>query len=159
MKQEKLLQKQSDVQSLKDKFLDAKTIVVFDYLGLTDEKNKEIRNKLRKENTEMKIYKNNIARRAAQAAGFDGLTESLAGPKAIAISYDDVVAPAKILFEYSKSKQIVLASGVVEGKVVGVAQITELATLPSRETLLTQLAAGLLAPLQQLAIGLNLIEK
>ncbi|MDR2867338.1 MAG: 50S ribosomal protein L10 [Acholeplasmatales bacterium] len=160
MKQELLNKKQNDVVELKERFSKAKTIIVFDYQGLTDEQNKDVRKKLRSQHTEMKIYKNNIARRAAAAAGYDELVSSLAGPKAIAISYSDPVAPAKVLFEYAKTNNKVrLTAGVVEGKVIGVDSIIELATLPTREVLLTQLAVGLLAPLTQLALGLNLIEK
>jgi large subunit ribosomal protein L10 len=160
MKQELLTKKQDEVASLTEKFKRAKTIIVFDYQGLTDQQNKEVRNKLRAQHTEMKIYKNNIARRAAQATGYDGLIGSLIGPKAIAISYSDPVAPAKVLFDFAKTNNKVhLEAGVVEGKVISASQITDLALLPTREVLLTQLAVGLLAPLTQLAIGLNLIEK
>jgi len=160
MKQELLNKKISEVEELKQKFQNAKTIVVFEYHGLSDEQNKDIRRKLRAQKCEMKVYKNNIASRAAVLAGFAGLDEVFFGPKAVAISYEDVVAPAKVLFDYAKTNdKVVLTAGVIEGKVSDKEQIIALATIPSREVLLTQLAAGLLQPLQQLAVGLNMIEK
>ena len=80
------------------------------------------------------------------------------GPKAIATSATDAVAPAKILYQFAENNpKLVLHGGIVEGEVVGIDKINELATLPSYETLLTQLAAGMLAPLRELAIGLNLM--
>ena len=148
------------VDELTAKFKEAKTIVSFDYPGLTVENFMKLRKQLRAANWECKVYKNNISRRAAIKAGFDALSPNLVGAKAIAISFDDVVAPAKIIYEFSKAnKQVVIHSGVIEGSVVGLDGIMALATLPSREGLLTQLAVGLLTPLRELAVGLNMIEK
>ena len=148
------------VEELTAKFKEAKTIVSFDYPGLTVENFMKLRKQLRAAGCEAKVYKNNISRRAAEKAGFNGLCDTLVGAKAIAISYDDVVAPAKIIYEFSKAnKQVVIHSGVIEGSVVGVDGIMALATLPSREGLLTQLAVGLLTPIRELAVGLNMIEK
>ena len=148
------------VDELTAKFKEAKTIVSFDYPGLTVENFMKLRRQLRTAGCEAKVYKNNISRRAAEKAGFGSLAESLTGALAIAISYDDVVAPAKIIYEFSKTnKQVVIHSGVIEGSVVGLDGIMALATLPSREGLLTQLAVGLLTPIRELAVGLNMIEK
>lgn len=153
-----ILNKIETVNQLKDKFVLAKTVVVFEYAGLTVDAFTKLRNSLRKENVEVQVYKNNITRRAAEAAGFHELVETFTGPLAVAISYDDVVAPAKIVFEFSKENKVVaLRSGIIEQKVATLDQIKELATLPSKETLLTQLAAGLLAPVRDIAVGLNLL--
>src|SRR5690606_42128362 len=105
-------------------------------------------------------YKNNITRRAALQAGFGELSETLVGPLAVAISYDDVVAPAKSVADFAKkNKTVVIRSGVIEGKVVGNVELNQLANLPSSDTLLTQLAAGLLMPVKELAVGLNMLTE
>ncbi|WP_025725641.1 50S ribosomal protein L10 [Acholeplasma granularum] len=148
------------VDDLVNKFKMAKTIVMFEYKGLSVFNLTTLRTQLHKENIDLKVYKNNITRRAASIAGFDSLVESLVGPLAVAISYDDVVAPAKIINEFAKTnKTVVITSGVIEEKVADKNAIMELANLPSRETLLTQLAAGLLMPVKELAVGLNMLTE
>src|SRR5690554_857825 len=155
----KQLQRKVDqVNELTDKFKMAKTIVMFEYKGLSVANLTTLRTELHKANVELKVYKNNITRRAAANAGFDALEPSLVGPLAVAISYDDVVAPAKIISDFAKkNKTVVITSGVIEEKVADTAAIMALANLPSKETLLTQLAAGLLAPVRDIAVGLNML--
>lgn len=153
-----IVQKQAEVEALAGKLKDAKTVVAVDYQGLTVFESTELRRALRAAGCEIKVYKNNITRRAAIAAGYEALAPEMKGPKAVVLSNTDVVAPAKILYQFAeKNPKLVLHGGIVEGSVVGVDKITELATLPSYETLLTQLAAGMLAPIRDLAIGLNLM--
>lgn len=153
-----ILKKQEEVNALSEKLKNAKTVVAVDYAGLTVFEFTELRRSLRAAGCDIKVYKNNITRRAAEAAGYGDLAPEMKGPKAVATSATDVVAPAKILFQFAeKNPKLVLHGGIIEGSVVGVEKINELATLPSYETLLTQLAAGMLAPLRDLAIGLNLM--
>ncbi len=155
-----IARKQADVEILAEKFKIAKTVVVFEYAGLSVFDFTRLRTLLRKDNIDVKVYKNNITRRAATIAGYDALVESLVGPLAVAVSYDDVVAPAKTIFDFAKtSKTVVIRSGVIEGAVVADDAIISLANLPSRETLLTQLAAGLLTPVRELAVGLNMLTE
>jgi large subunit ribosomal protein L10 len=147
------------VRELSEKLGRATTVVAFDYPGLTVEQFTKLRGQLREAGCEVTVYKNNISRRASIAAGYDALADSLVGAKALAMSYDDVVAPAKIVYEFAKANKVVqIHAGIVEGKVVDVNQINALATLPSRETLLTMLAVGLLTPIRELAVGLNMIS-
>lgn len=155
-----ILRKIETVDQLKEKFAEAKTVVVFEYAGLNVAKFTELRTALRKENVEVKIYKNNITRRAAELAGFSGLVDELTGALAVAISFDDVVAPAKIVYDFAKDNKVVaIRGGVIEGSVADKAAISALATLPSRETLLTQLAAGLLSPIKDVTIGLHMLTE
>jgi large subunit ribosomal protein L10 len=159
MQKAAIQRKAEAVQELSKKLSEATTVVAFDYPGLTVEEFTKLRGELREANCEVTVYKNNISRRASVAAGFEGFAESLVGAKALALSYEDVVAPAKIIYEFAKTHKVVkLHAGVIEGKVATVDQINELATLPSRETLLTMLAVGLLTPIRELAIGLNMIS-
>jgi large subunit ribosomal protein L10 len=151
--------KETSVRELSEKLGRAATVVAFDYPGLKVSEFTKLRSQLREAGCEVTVYKNNISRRASIAAGYEALADSLVGPKALAISYSDVVAPAKIVYEFAKINKVVnISSGIVEGKVVGVDQINALATLPSRETLLTMLAVGMLTPVRELAIGLDMIS-
>jgi len=148
------------VRQLSEKLEKATTVVAFDYPGLTVEKFTKLRGQLREAGCEVTVYKNNISRRASIAAGYSDLANTLVGAKALAISYEDVVAPAKIIYDFAKENKVVqIHAGIVEGKVVGIEQLSALATLPSRETLLTMLAVGMLTPVRELAIGLNMISE
>ncbi|MFP4177755.1 MAG: 50S ribosomal protein L10 [Acholeplasmataceae bacterium] len=148
------------VEELSEKLKNAATVVAFNYPGLTVDRFTELRNQLREADCEVKVYKNNISRRASIAAGFDDLAGAFVGPKAIAMSSVDVVAPAKIVYEFAKTNtSITIEAGVIEGRVASVEEINALAQLPSREGMLTQLAVGLLNPVRELAIGLDMIEK
>jgi large subunit ribosomal protein L10 len=161
MAKEIILKKEQEVNAVVEKIAKSKSVVAFDYQGLTVEAFMQLRRNLLKNGCEICVLKNNISRRAAQAQGFNTFAESLKGPKAIAFSYDDEVAAARELAEFAKeNKQVILGAGVVDGKEVSVEEMNAIATLPSRDTLLTQLAAGMLGTLTQLAIGLNmLVEK
>ncbi len=155
-----IVKKQEAVEVLSEKMKSAVSVVAFDYPGLTVESFTELRTKLREAGCEAKVYKNNIAKRASEKAGFQALSEIFTGPKAIAISYKDVVAPAKILSDFSKTnKQVVLTASIIEGIFLNQAQTLEVANIPSREVLLTQLAVGLLTPIRELAVGLNMISE
>ncbi len=146
------------VEALKEKIEQAKTIIAFDDEGLTVKESTDLRVKLYQEGCEMAIYKNNIAKRALTLAGFENVSNEFYGKKVMVFSNDDVVAPARIVYDFAKTnKKVKLKVGVIEGKEAMYEQVLELATLPSYETLLTQLAAGLLMPIRELAIGLNMI--
>jgi large subunit ribosomal protein L10 len=159
MQKASIERKAEAVRELSEKLGRAATVVAFDYPGLTVEQFTNLRNQLREADCEVTVYKNNISRRASIAAGYDALADTLVGAKALAISYSDVVAPAKIVYDFAKTNKVVqIHAGIVEGKVVNVDIINELAMLPSRETLLTMLAVGLLTPVREIAIGLNMIS-
>jgi len=159
MQKASIVKKAEQVEALKVKLQNATTVVAFDYPGLTVEQFTQLRGQLREANCEVAVYKNNISKRASIAAGYEGLADSLVGPKALAISFEDVVAPAKVIYDFAKdNKNVVMHAGIVEGKIASLDVLNELATLPSRETLLTMLAVGMLAPLRELAVGLNMIS-
>lgn len=160
MQKASIERKAEAVRELTDKLNRATTVVAFDYPGLTVEQFTKLRGQLREANCEVTVYKNNITRRASIAAGYEALADTFVGPKALAISYDDVVAPAKIVYDFAKDNKVVkMASGIVEGKFADLDMLNELATLPSRETMLTMLAVGMLTPIRELAIGLNMISE
>jgi large subunit ribosomal protein L10 len=160
MAKEIILKKEEAVKAAGEKFAKAKSIVAFDYQGLTVAAFMQLRRTLLKNGCEIVVLKNNISRRAAEAAGYSNFAATLKGPKAIAFSYEDQVAAAREINKFAQdNKQVILGAGVVDGKEVSVEEMAVIATLPSRETLLTQLAAGMLGTLTQLAIGLNMLTE
>lgn len=155
-----VLLKEKQVAELKERILAAKTVVLFDELGLTVKESTTLRSQLNEANCQMQFYKNNITRRALVEAGYSELADEIVDRKVIAFSNDDVIAPAKIIHTFAKgNKRIQLQAGIIEGKSATRDDIIALATLPSYETLLTQLAAGLLMPLKEIAVGLNMIAE
>ena len=160
MAKEIILKKAELVNEVSDKIKNAKAVVSFSYQGLTVEKFMELRRNLRKSGCEVCVIKNNISRRASIELGYNAFAEELVGPKAIVFSNDDIIAPAKGLFDFAQQNESVkIANGIVDGDEYTHEQLMILATLPSRETLLTQLAAGMLGTLTQLSIGLNMIAE
>lgn len=153
--------KESEVKELAARIEESKVMITFDYQGLTAEQFNDLRTKLRNNGCECKVYKNNIARRAVKLLNYDELESVLVGPKAILFCKEDVVAPAKVLYDFAKeNEKVVIAAGVVEKQAVNKEKIIELANLPSYETLLTMLAGGMLSPVKDITIGLHmLVEK
>ena len=159
MASEKILsQKQVVIDEIKDRASNAKTIVLFDYRGITDSEAKELRVKLRESNADYKVYKNTLMTRAFNDLGID-LSEGLTGPSAFAFS-DDQVAPIKILSEFAKEHPaLVLKVGIVDGEKADKAKLDEYAKLPSRDQLLTMLAGGMIGLVKDLSICLDLYSQ
>ena len=154
---EVLLQKQNEVAELSEKIKNSAAVIAFKYQGLTVEAFQQLRRDMRSNGCEVAVIKNNISRRAAKECGYD-LDDAFVGPVAVVFSKDDVVAPAKVLFKAAETNKVIeVVKGVVDGDVYSFDQLETLATLPSYETLLTQLAAGMLGTVRQLAIGLNML--
>ena len=152
-----LLQKQNEVAELSEKIKNSAAVIAFKYQGLTVEAFQQLRRDMRSNGCEVAVIKNNISRRAARECGYD-LDDAFVGPVAVVFSKDDVVAPAKVLFKAAETNKVIeVVKGVVDGDVYSFDQLETLATLPSYETLLTQLAAGMLGTVRQLAIGLNML--
>ena len=151
MKQATLDAKINVVSEIQSKFEKSGSSVVVEYRGLTVAEVSELRNLLRAEGVELKVYKNSMVTRAAEAAGYSELNETLKGPNAIAFG-DDAVAPSRVLAKFAKTHEaLVLKGGIVEGKVVGIDVIDELSSLPSREGLLSMLLGCLQSPVRSFA--------
>ena len=159
MASEKILkQKQAIIDEIKDRVSNAKSIVLFDYRGITDSEAKELRIKLRENNSDYKVFKNTLMARAFNDLGID-LTEALSGPSAFAYS-DDQIAPIKVLSDFAKEHPaLVLKVGIVDGEKADQAKLAEYATLPSREALLTMLAGGMIGIVRDLSICLDLYSQ
>lgn len=152
-------QKEEAVNSLAEKMQNAKLVLFADYRGITVEDVTNLRSTLRKSNSEYKIVKNNISRRALEKCGIEGLNEAVEGPTAVIIGKDDYLEPAKAIYEYTKDHDFYkIKGGVVEGKVMTAEEIVTLAKLPSRETLIGMLAGGLLGTISRLAVAIDQVR-
>jgi large subunit ribosomal protein L10 len=152
--------KKEQVKAIVERMNEAKSFVIVDYSGLTVEQVTKLRRELRDNACEMAVIKNNITKRAAEELGFTELSENLVGPNAVAFSFEDSVSAAKIVYDFAKeNKQLELKVGVVDGEYMNHDNIEVIATIPSRETLLTMFAAGILQPIKEVAIGLDLMAQ
>ena len=159
-KQTVIEQKAQLVNEVADKMKSTPAFIAFQYQGLTVEQFQNLRRTLLKDGCHISVIKNNISRRASEQLGYSEFADVLKGAIAIVFSGEDIVAPAKGLFEFAKDNdKVVIEKGVVDGEIYDFAKLQTLATLPSRDTLLTQLAAGMLGTLTQLSIGLNMVAE
>ena len=141
------------VEELRGRIERAQIVIAADYSGLTVSEMVQLRRVIRDAGVEMRVVKNRLFLRAAEAAGHPELAELLQGPTAIVFGYDDIAAPAKAVSEYQRTARNAFAvrKGALEGQVLSVAQVQELANLPPRPVLLGRLAGALQAPIAALA--------
>ena len=134
----------------------AQGMIFYDYRGLSVSEVTELRNQFREAGVEYHVIKNSMLKRAADMLEIKNLDEYLVGPTAVAFGYEDPVAPAKVLVEYIKKiKKTEIKTGVLSGQIIGLDGVKNLADLPSREQLLTQLACTLNAPATGFARSLS----
>ena len=153
-----LTQKQEQVAQLAEKMKSAASGVLVDYRGLTVAQDTELRNKLREAGVEYKVVKNTLTRFAANQIGFEELDEILNGPTSMALSFDDPVAPAKILSDFAKTNEnLEIKSGFLDGKVISLDEIKTLASTPSRDTLIAKIMGSLNSPVSSLVRALQAI--
>ena len=151
-------QKAGVVSEIKEKFENAKSVVAFDYRGLSVAEVTELRRKLREAGADYKVYKNTLTKRALDELNID-MNEYLAGPSAIAFGTDEL-SIVKIINDFAKEHEALeLKAGIVEGKVAGLEDLKRYAAIPSRDMLLTMLAAGLMGTVRDLSICLDLYSK
>ena len=145
-------QKVEQVELLTEKLKKAKVAVLTDYRGLKVSQIQELRGKLRGGDVEYRVVKNTLARRAAEAAGYPALQDTIKGPVAIAFGYDDLGIASKLITEFVRATRLKVdvVGGLVEGRVFSSDQIKQLADLPSREVLIAQLMGTLQSPVAQL---------
>jgi large subunit ribosomal protein L10 len=158
MNDQTLREKTQLVQEIADRFSRSKSAVATDYRGLNVAEVTELRKQLRDAGVEYRVLKNSMTRRALAQLEISGFDDYLTGPTALAFGADDPVLPAKILNDFAKRhKALELKGGIVEGKIVDAAGVVELATLPSREGLLSMLLSVLQAPMRNLAYAVQQI--
>ena len=160
MSEASIAKKAQEVEVVTAKLKEAASVVVVDYRGLTVEQVTDLRKQLRDANIEMKVIKNGILRRAAEAAGLEGMEDVFVGPTAVAFSNEDVVAPAKIMNDFAKNAdKLEIKGGIIEGNVSSVEEIVALAKLPSREGLLSMLLSVLQAPVRNVAYAVKAVSE
>lgn len=154
-----LKQKEEEVKKLAEKFKSAKLILLADYRGINVADVTELRKKLRGIDAEYSVIKNNIVRRALADCNIEGIDEFLEGPTAVVIGKEDYLGAAKAIYEYSKNNDFYkIKVGVIDGKVISAEELITLAKLPSRETLIAQLAGALLGNISKLAVALDQVK-
>ena len=153
-----LAKKQEVIDEIKSKITDSKGIVLFDYRGITDAEAKELRRSLRDSGADYKVYKNTLMARALNDLNID-LADNLTGPSALAYS-EDQIAPIKVLTNFAKEHPaVILKVGIIDNEVTDKAKLASLATIPSRDGLLTMLAGGMIGIVKDLSICLDLYSK
>ena len=143
-------EKERVVEQLAERLRSTETLMVADYRGLTMPEIDELRTRLLEAGARFTVVKNTLTKRAAEEAGTTEVLELIDGPTAIAFleADGDPVAAAKVLNEVARAKDVlVIRGGMLEGTVVGDAEIKRLATLPPAEVLRAQLASAVFAPL------------
>jgi large subunit ribosomal protein L10 len=144
------------IDELADQLTRAKLAILTDYRGLSVTALQNLRASLRPHNAEFRIAKNTLTRIAAEKAGIDGLTPLLDGPLALVLAYDDIVAPSKAISDFARSSRILTVKGaVLDSAVIPAKAVEDLATMPSREELLSKLLGLLNSPAQRLVTVIN----
>ena len=156
--QKVLEQKAAAVDALAEKFGRAVSGILVQYQGITVEDDTKLRAAMRAAGVEYTVIKNSLIGRACDKAGFEAMKEHLEGMNAVAISYDDPIAPAKILKEYAeKIETFTLRAGFLDGAVVDVATVKELADIPPKEVLIAKMLGSLQSPISGLAVALQAV--
>ena len=140
------------VDQISEELNGAKAAVLVDYRGITVEQDTELRKQLREAGVIYKVYKNTMINFAVKGTEFEELSKHLEGPTAIAISKEDATAPARILFNFAKNApKLELKAGVVDGTYYDEKGIQVIATIPSREELLSKLLGSMQSPITNFA--------
>lgn len=152
--------KERVVAELHEKLKDVKLAVLANYSGITVKDITDLRNELRKAESEFKVVKNSLLSIALKDTELLPLDEYLKGPKALMMNFGDVAEPTKILVEFAKKNaKLEIEAGVLDGKLLSRDQIKALAELPSREILLGELLSVLVGAQSQLVTVLSAVPR
>ena len=144
--------KQPIVEEISELLNGAATAVVVDYRGLTVAEDTELRKQLREAGVVYKVYKNTMINFAIKDTEFAGLAQHLEGPTAIAVCKDDATAAARVLAKFAKTAEALeIKGGVVDGVYYDQAGIAQIASIPSREVLLSKLLGSMQSPITNFA--------
>src|SRR5574344_1135874 len=160
MASKKILEaKEEVVKKIKDSVKNSESIILFSYQGLTVADISELRRNLKDANGEVQIYKNTLVKRALDALNIKMDPAFLEGPNAIVFG-KELLEPIKAISKFAKDHEnATVRIGVISGEVADLATINKYASIPSRETLLTQLAGGMIQYVKDLSIALNLYSE
>ena len=153
-------EKQQDLDKLKTDLAKVSTVILTTFQGITVEEDSKLRRAVQAAGGKYKVVKNTIAARAGQGTPVESLLKNLSGTNSIAYTDTDPVALAKALTKIAKDvPAFQFRSGMVEGRVLSIAEIQQLASLPSKEELISKIMFLLNAPAQRIAIALNALPR
>ncbi|MBR4743376.1 MAG: 50S ribosomal protein L10 [Oscillospiraceae bacterium] len=156
-----LSEKQAIVAGLAEKLQSAAAGVLVDYSGINVADDTELRRKLRESNVDYSVVKNTLLRFAIDKAGLSELDQLLSGTTSLAVSKDDVVAPAKVIKEFADKLEgcFEIKGGFMEGRVLSLDEINALASIPALPVLQAQVLGTMLAPISSLACVIKAIAE
>ena len=152
--------KQPIVQEISEQIKDAQSVVVVDYRGLTVAEDTQLRKQSREAGVAYKVYKNTLVNFAIKGTDFESLSDVLEGPNAFAISTTDATAPARVIAKFAKTAPALeIKAGVVEGTFYDADGMKAIATIPSREELLSKFLGSIQSPITNFARVINQIAE
>jgi large subunit ribosomal protein L10 len=153
-------EKQADLDKLKVELAKVSTVILTTFQGITVEDDTKLRRAVQAAGGKYQVVKNTLAERAGSGTPAEGLLKNLKGTNSIAYTNTDPVALAKALTKIAKDvPAFQFRSGVVEGRVINIAEIQQLASLPSKEELISKIMFLLNAPAQRIAVALNALSR
>lgn len=157
MNQEVLKAKETIVNEIVDRAKNSNSIVICEYRGLSVADLTKLRRSLRESDSLVGVYKNSLVTRAVDLLGYQDLNSILVGPNIYIFSKDTIAGP-KVLVKFAKTNdKLIVKGGVVEGKIVDVAQMKVIATLPGREGLISMFLSCLQAPIRNFACAVKAV--
>lgn len=152
--------KQAVIAEISEKLAKASSVVLVDYIGMTVAESTELRNQFRAAGVDFKVYKNTLIKLALKEQGIEGLDEHLNGSTAVAFSYEDPTAAAKVITKFiNKVKKTSIKVGILDKEVLSAAQVEALADIPTREVLLAMLLGVMNGPIRTFARCVDLIRE
>ena len=153
-------EKQKDLDQLKTDLAKVSTVILTTFQGITVEDDTKLRREVQKAGGKYQVVKNALAERAGNGTPAEGVLKNLKGTNSIAYTQTDPVALAKALTRIAKDvPAFQFKAGVVEGKVISIAEIQQLANMPSKEELISKIMFLLNAPAQRIATALNALPR
>jgi large subunit ribosomal protein L10 len=154
-------QKQKDLEALIEQFKQAKAAMLVGFQKMTVAKDQELRNQLREAGVSYEVVKNTLARIAAQGTEFEAAVEHFKGVTAVALSNEDPVGLSKAISKFSKANPDIFTFkvGIVEGKVVELKDVEAIASLPSREELISKILFLINCQAQRLVTVINAVPR
>jgi len=148
--------KKEELDDLKKDLIEAKNLFVAQFKGMTVAQDTELRMKIRESKSKYRVVKNTLVKKAAEGTPVANVAKAFDGSTAIAYNANDPVSLAKALTAYSKANPLfVFKAGIVEGRVINLADLTTIAAMPSKEELIAKLLFLINSPAQRLAVALN----
>ena len=152
-------EKEAVIQEVTDLAAKAQTLVMAEYRGITVADMTELRSKARSNGVALSVLKNTLVRRAVAGSSFESVVDQMTGPLIYGFS-EDAVASAKVVADFAKTNdKLVIRGGVYDGKALDANGVKQLASIPSKEVLLSQLCGLLMSPIARTAVVLGALAK